>query len=437
MSNASTANATSLTAAPRSKNKQATASSSVVAATPAPLWEAGSMPSKNGRTSLWYDTKGLSQKSVSLRAALLARVSQGRFNGVLVHADELAELAPHLESLPSRFTRLVCAETISQWEQVRERISPVSHPGSDKVAALVIASHDITILSAARTAGFARALRVRVDDAESLHRAIFLGRQYEVLMIAFKDTTNIPLELVIAELHTTSTLLLKETGNDVDDAVIALGVLEMGSDGVLTAFREFAEFDRFAARMDQALSCTLQIDEAVIVGTRHLGLGYRACIDTTHLFDSDEGMLVGSTSTGGLLCCPEVFHLPYMELRPFRVNAASIHSYVFLGNGRTAYISELRVGAPLTAVHKSGRTREIYVGRSKIEIRPLILIEAEGPNQQRLNIIMQDDWHVRVFSHECKPLNVTELRPGDRVLGHFTRPGRHVGIQVDEHIIEH
>lgn len=401
-----------------------------------PALPPSAVPGKEGATSLWYDTKGMAQLPAGTRAALLARVANGRFNGVLVHADELDTLLAHLQALPGRFTRLICAETPAQWEQVQGKFVPAARQDGERPGAWAIASHDAAVLAAAGAAGFARALRVRVDDQESLHRAVFLGRQHEALMISFKDTTNIPLELVIAELHTTRTLLLKETAGDVDDAVIALGVLEMGSDGVLMSFREFAAFDRFAARMDQALARNLPIEEAAIVGTHHLGLGYRACIDTTHLFDPDEGLLIGSTSGGGLLCAPEVFHLPYMELRPFRVNAASIHSYVFLGNGRTAYISELRAGAPLSAVHRSGRTREIHVGRSKIEIRPLILIEAEGAGGKRLNIIMQDDWHVRIMSHECKPLNVTQLRRGDRVLAHFAQPGRHVGIAVDEHIIE-
>ncbi|RBH49077.1 3-dehydroquinate synthase, partial [Pseudomonas sp. MWU13-2860] len=72
----------------------------------------------------------------------------------------------------------------------------------------------------------------------------------------------------------------------------------------------------------------------------------------------------------------------------------------------------------------------------KTEIRPLLLIEATFPQNRKVNIIMQDDWHVRVFSDEAKPRNVTELKPGDRVLGFGTEPGRHVGVKVDEHIIE-
>jgi len=43
---------------------------------------------------------------------------------------------------------------------------------------------------------------------------------------------------------------------------------------------------------------------------------------------------------------------------------------------------------------------------------------------------------VRIFSADAKPLNITELKPGDKVLGHIAKPGRHVGISVDEHIVE-
>jgi 3-amino-4-hydroxybenzoic acid synthase len=72
----------------------------------------------------------------------------------------------------------------------------------------------------------------------------------------------------------------------------------------------------------------------------------------------------------------------------------------------------------------------------KTEVRPLRLIEIEFANGERANVIMQDDWHVRVFSADAKPLNITELKAGDKVLGHVAKPGRHVGISVDEHIVE-
>ena len=62
--------------------------------------------------------------------------------------------------------------------------------------------------------------------------------------------------------------------------------------------------------------------------------------------------------------------------------------------------------------------------------------EVEFAGGSRANIILQDDWHVRIYSDQGLPLNVTEIRPGARVLGHQTEPGRHVGIRVDEHIVE-
>ncbi|MFP5393599.1 MAG: 3-dehydroquinate synthase II, partial [Gammaproteobacteria bacterium] len=292
------------------------------------------------------------------------------------------------------------------------------------------------VLAAAAAAGFPTCLRTHVDDADSLHASFRQGRRHAYLLVSFKDTTNIPLELVIAELHPTQTVLLKETRADIDDGVIALGVLELGSDGVVVTFSTMAQFDAFFAKLDARKASRFNIEVGEIVKTTHLGPGYRACIDTTHLFAPNEGILVGSTSSGGILCCPEVFHLPYMELRPFRINAASVHSYVFQSNDRTSYISELRAGSALTTVDQHGNAREVFVGRVKTEIRPLILIEALFPGGRKVNIIMQDDWHVRIFSDQALPLNVTELKPGDRVLGVGATPGRHVGVKVDEHIVE-
>ena len=83
-----------------------------------------------------------------------------------------------------------------------------------------------------------------------------------------------------------------------------------------------------------------------------------------------------------------------------------------------------------------GKVRRACVGRMKTEVRPLRLIEAEFSEGQRVNVLMQDDWHVRIFSEEGLPLNITELKPGSKILGHLANPGRHVGIKVDEHIVE-
>jgi 3-dehydroquinate synthase II/3-amino-4-hydroxybenzoic acid synthase len=212
--------------------------------------------------------------------------------------------------------------------------------------------------------------------------------------------------------------------------------MEVGADGVMYSPTDHALLDQLTARLDGVEAPGVTIETGTIIRSAPVGMGFRSCLDLATLFSPDEGMLVGSTSQGGILCCPEVFFLPYMELRPFRVNAGAVHSYVYNVGDRTDYMTELRAGSAVQIVGVDGRARKAVVGRVKTEVRPLRLIEVEFPGQRRVNVIMQDDWHVRVFSAEGKPFNITELKPGDKVLGHVAKPGRHVGIRVDERIIE-
>jgi 3-dehydroquinate synthase II/3-amino-4-hydroxybenzoic acid synthase len=189
-------------------------------------------------------------------------------------------------------------------------------------------------------------------------------------------------------------------------------------------------------RLEARDAAGVLLETATVVRSEPIGMGYRSCIDLATLFDPREGMIIGSTSQGGILCCPEVYFLPYMELRPFRVNAGAVHSYVYNVGNRTDYMSELRAGSSVMVVDHTGKVRRAPVGRMKTEVRPLRIIEAEFASGERVNTIMQDDWHVRIFSHDALPLNITALKPGDKVLAHLAKPGRHVGISVDEHILE-
>jgi 3-amino-4-hydroxybenzoic acid synthase len=212
--------------------------------------------------------------------------------------------------------------------------------------------------------------------------------------------------------------------------------MESGADGVIFSPTSHDVFDEFQRRLDREKYAAIQLGVGSVVDARPVGMGFRACIDTATLFGRNEGILVGSTSQGGLLCCAEVFHLPYMELRPFRVNAGAIHSYVYGVANQTAYMSELKVGSRAMIVTTAGGVRTAPIGRMKIEKRPLRLIRAEFSNERTVNVLLQDDWHVRVFSDEGLPLNISEIKPGDKVLGYVTEMGRHVGIKIDETIIE-
>ena len=140
-------------------------------------------------------------------------------------------------------------------------------------------------------------------------------------------------------------------------------------------------------------------------------MGDRACIDTCSLLEKDEGCLIGSFSTGMFLSCSETHPLPYMPTRPFRWNAGAVHSYVLAPDNRTRYVSELQAGQPILAVRSDGSVREVRIGRVKIEKRPLISITAVAPNGKNVNVIAQDDWHVRLLGPGGSVNNVTELEP--------------------------
>jgi 3-amino-4-hydroxybenzoic acid synthase len=275
---------------------------------------------------------------------------------------------------------------------------------------------------------------VEVADADSLEEACQAARTETWSVLEFRDPTKIPLEIVIAAAAGADGTIMT-TAASVEEARIIFGVLELGSDGVLMPARTVGD----ATALRQAALARdgeLTLTELEVTGTAHIGMGERACVDTCTYFRQDEGILVGSHSKGMMLCVSETHPLPYMPTRPFRVNAGAIHSYTLAGHGRTRYLSELRSGGKVLAVDIKGRTREVSVGRVKIETRPLISVDAVAPNGQAVNLILQDDWHVRVLGPGGTVLNCTELRPGDRVLGYLPTADRHVGYPIDEFCLE-
>jgi len=272
-----------------------------------------------------------------------------------------------------------------------------------------------------------------VDDA-SLTLACSAAIAMPFTVVQFRDPTKIPLEIVIAAADRSAGTLVCQA-DSIEDAQIIVDVLEKGSDGVLLAPRDSNDvFD--LVRMLQAKTPVLTLDKLTVESTQSCGLGDRVCIDTCSHFEEDEGMLVGSYSHGFILCCSETHPLPYMPTRPFRINAGALHSYVLGDDNRTNYLSELKAGSPVLAVGADGRTRRIAVGRIKLESRPLLSITAVAEDGTRVNLIVQNDWHVRVLGPGGSVLNVTELKPGDQVLGHLATDKRHVGWPVGEFCVE-
>lgn len=289
---------------------------------------------------------------------------------------------------------------------------------------------DLVIVDAGSEAGNAEGVHVVVSDAPTLTLACELVRQVPWTLLTFTDPTKIPLEIVIAAAENSGGKTVTVV-DDITDAEIVKLVLEHGSDGLLLAPRHADDVVALAAVLEPS-EASMDLAELTIVSVEHIGMGERACIDTCSLLELDEGCLIGSFASGMFLSCSETHPLPYMPTRPFRWNAGAVHSYVLTPGNRTRYVSELRAGQPILAVRTDGSVREVRIGRVKIERRPLISITASSADGKTINVIAQDDWHVRLLGPGGSVNNVTELQPGDVLLGYVPTEARHVGLPITE-----
>jgi 3-amino-4-hydroxybenzoic acid synthase len=223
--------------------------------------------------------------------------------------------------------------------------------------------------------------------------------------------------------------------HDLEEARIVFDVLEKGSDGVLLTPHGVGDATELAG-LAHSTTSTIEVEELVVTELRHVGLGDRVCVDTCSHLGTDEGILVGSYAHSMVLVSSETHPLPYMPTRPFRVNAGALHSYTLCPNNRTRYLSELESGSEVLAVRTNGQTRRVVVGRAKIESRPLLKIHARSRSGIEVDLIVQDDWHVRVLGPGTEVRNVTELTPGDVLVGFTLSEPRHVGYAVREFLLE-
>ena len=180
---------------------------------------------------------------------------------------------------------------------------------------------------------------------------------------------------------------------------------------------------------------TVDLVPFTITAIRPVGMGDRVCVDTCTMMGEGQGLLVGNTSSAFLLVQAETQENPYVAPRPFRVNAGAVHAYALMPGGKTAYLSEIAVSERVALVSAGGQVTEACVGRTKIEKRPLLLVEAEGGGG-RASLILQNAETVRLVGEDGRPISVAALKAGDRVLGATSEAGRHFGVAVKETIVE-
>ena len=289
-------------------------------------------------------------------------------------------------------------------------------------------------------------LRRRDDRAQGAYVRV-LGKEYESFaeaaaaeaeytVIVGEDWSIIPLENLIARVGDDTHLVAGVT--TAAEARTAFETLEIGADGVLLDADDPDEIRGAVDARDAADRETLELRHAEVTAVERTGMADRVCIDTGSLMDDDEGMLVGSMSRGLFFVHAETAESPYVESRPFRVNAGAVHAYVRNPEGGTNYLAELSSGDEVQIVDTAGHTREAIVGRVKIEKRPMFRVQAELETEEgidRIETLIQNAETVKVATAAGRTA-VTDLEVGDEVLVHYEDVARHFGEAVEESIIE-
>lgn len=280
------------------------------------------------------------------------------------------------------------------------------------------------------------AIFVEVADKATEQAAMKAGKAADFLIVVGKDWKIIPLENLIAELHRGGAKIIAGV-KDADEARTAVQTLEIGADGVLLDPREkgVGEIKKTGEVLEKLAAEKLELVPARVVAIRPVGMGDRACVDTCSTMRLGEGMLVGSQASGTFLVHSETLPSEFVGPRPFRVNAGAVHAYIRLPGGKTKYMSELGAGDEVLIVNAKGEASTAVVGRVKIERRPLLLVEAEREGQV-FKTLLQNAETINLVGRDGAPISVTKLKPGDEVLLHIERGGRHFGVKVEETVVE-
>ena len=281
--------------------------------------------------------------------------------------------------------------------------------------------------------GMGRAVAVKVtikgkEDEETAVKAAELSSDY--IIIQCPDWKVIPLENIIAKTRGKSKLLAKVSS--AKEAKLALETLELGADGVVLKTSSLDELTETAV-ITKKKAPKVALVPAKVVELKQIGTGARVCVDTCDLMKPGEGILVGCQSSGLFLVQAEVHESPYVETRPFRVNAGPASLYTLSSPTRTRYLSELKAGDEVLIVDREGKIRSTNIARVKIEWRPMVLVEAKHEGKT-IKTIVQNAETIRLVTKEDSK-SIAELKTGDEVLAHVVEGGRHFGTLVKEETV--
>lgn len=276
-------------------------------------------------------------------------------------------------------------------------------------------------------------LQSKADEEETL--ALLAAGQRAVLARGWEI---IPVENLLAQSDTVCVEVAS-----LAEARLAAGILERGVASVVMLPEGLADLKATIAEIRRSQG-HVALQQAVITKIQNVGLGHRVCVDTLSVFRRGQGMLVGNSSAFTFLVHAETEHNEYVAARPFRVNAGAVHAYVQLPADKTSYLGELRAGQDVLQVNADGSTSLVTVGRVKVEVRPMLLVEArifckneaDGTDEILGTVFLQNAETIRLTAADGTPVSVVNLREGDTVLCHTDSAGRHFGMRIAEDIRE-
>ena len=272
------------------------------------------------------------------------------------------------------------------------------------------------------------ALNVKADEEavlERLHKGerVVLARGWEV----------IPVENLLAQ----SDSVLAEAAT-LDEARLAAGILERGVAGIVVSREAVADLKTIVSQCKLSQGRE-ELLPAVITRVESVGLGHRVCADTLSILRKGQGMLVGNSSAFTFLVHAETERNEYVAARPFRVNAGAVHAYVRLPGDKTTYLGEFKAGQEVLIVDANGETSLATLGRVKIEVRPMLLVEAQVTTEDGVKtgaVFLQNAETIRLTTPGGEPVSVVSLKPGDTVLCRLDEAGRQFGMRIREDIRE-
>ncbi|GAB7081381.1 3-dehydroquinate synthase II family protein [Megalodesulfovibrio paquesii] len=242
----------------------------------------------------------------------------------------------------------------------------------------------------------------------------------------------IPVENILAQ-----TTGLGVEVDTLDQARLAAGILERGVDFLVVNPQAAPELKTIVQEIKLSQG-RIELATATVTGISAVGLGHRVCVDTMSVFKSGQGMLVGNSSAFTFLVNAETESNPYVAARPFRINAGAVHAYALMPGDKTSYLEEVTSGREVLIVAHDGSTTVATVGRAKVEVRPMLRIDAEiKATGQKGSIFLQNAETIRLVHPGGQPVSVVTVKVGDEVLVNADAPGRHFGMRIQEQIKEH